>query len=155
MKKVHRGFIKFYFIWGILNVLLMIMASSGVFGASDRTLTEFWPFTVGSPRYYDLYELIVYLGMPLLIYIVYRAGQSRKFWIPYIIWSILNIAIMIMAVLDVFGTSNRTVKKFWPFSVGELLYYDLLELVVYLTIPLIVYYVYLQVQHHQKYSIDE
>ncbi len=113
-------------------------------------MTEFWPFTVGSPRYYDLYELLVYLGIPLLIYFVYRAGQSRKFWIPYIIFGIINIALMVMAVSNAFGTSDRDVKKFWPFSVGALRYYDMLELLVYLSIPLFVYYFYCLMKKEQQ-----
>jgi hypothetical protein len=127
------------------------MAMSSVFGESNTSTTEFWPFTVGAPRYYDFYELIVYLLYPLLIYFVYRNGRSKKFWIPYMIWGTLNVALMFMAVSDVFGPSDRNLAEFWPFSVGALKFYDLLELIVYLTIPLIVYYFYLMVQKdHQK-----
>ena len=138
MKKQYKGFTIFYVIWAFINIMLLILAMSNVFGISDVTATEFWPFTVGSLKYYDFYELAIYLGMPLIIYFVYLAGQSRLFWIPYIIWGIMNITLMVMAVNNVFGTSDRAVKEFWPFSVGELLYYDLLELVVYLVIPLVI-----------------
>lgn len=142
MKKIHKGFAIFYVIWAVLNITVMIMAYSGLFGPSDKTMTEFWPFTVGELNYYDFYELSVYLIFPLLIYIVYREGKSRMFWIPYIAWSLINIILMVMAISDVFGDSDRTVKQFWPFSVGGLKYFDLLELVVYLVIPLSIYYIY-------------
>lgn len=139
-------------VWAIINVTLLILAIADVFGASNSTMTEFWPFTVGSPRYYDFYELIVYLGMPIIVYIVYRSGRSKKFWISYIIWGLLNITLMILAISDTFGTSIRTVSKFWPFSVGALKFYDLLELVVYLVIPLLIYYVYQLVQKNEQIS---
>jgi len=140
MKKLHKGFLIFYLIWAIMNIVMLILAMSNVFGISNQTTSEFWPFTIGAPRYYDYYELLVYLIYPLLIYFVYREGQSKKFWIPYIVWGIINLALMIMAISDVFGTSSRNLREFWPFTVGGLKYYDLLEMVVYLTIPLIIYY---------------
>ncbi|MEI6852845.1 MAG: hypothetical protein WCL06_08385, partial [Bacteroidota bacterium] len=103
MKNIHKGFIIFYLIWSVLNLTLLILAMTNVFGVFNSTTNEFWPFTVGAPRYYDFYELLVYLLYPLLIYFVYREGRSKKFWIPYIIWGIMNIALMIMAVSNVFG----------------------------------------------------
>jgi hypothetical protein len=151
MKKIHKGFIVFYLIWAVMNVTFLILAMSDVFGISNSTSTEFWPFTIGAPRYYDFYELLVYLLYPLLIYFVYRQGQSKKFWISYIVWGNINLGLMIMAISDVFGTSNRNVKEFWPFTVGAIKYYDLLELVVYLTIPLIVYYFICLGKKEQQY----
>ncbi len=155
MKKKYKIFTAFYLVWSVINLTLMILAMSSVFGTSNKTMTEFWPFTVGSLRYYDFYELLVYLGLPLIIFFVYRAGQSKRFWIPYIIWGVINITLMFMAISDVFGTSVRTVKEFWPFSEGELKFYDLLELVVYLVIPLIIYYLYCLVQSKEQSTDGE
>lgn len=142
MKSKHTTFIRIYSVWASINLIVLILALLNVFGTSNHSFGEFWPFTVGSLRYYDFYELAVYLGMPLLIYFVYCKSRSKRFWITYIIWATVNFALMMMAVLNVFGPSDRSANEFWPFSVGALLYYDILELVVYLCIPLIVYYLY-------------
>ena len=71
MKKSHKGFWIFYAIWIILNVTLLIFAINDTFGEFNKTTSEFWPFTVGNPRYYDFFELAVYLIIPLIIFGVY------------------------------------------------------------------------------------
>jgi len=76
--------------------------------------------------------------------------KKKTFWIFFIIWSILNVSLLVMAVYDVFGKFNKTTEEFWPFTVGSPKYYDFLELLVYLAIPLIVYYLSKLVQYYHQ-----
>jgi hypothetical protein len=72
MKKPFKGFWIFYILWVIVNITVMIMAFNDTFGEFDKTTEEFWPITVGNPRYYDFIELLVYLGIPLFIFYLTR-----------------------------------------------------------------------------------
>ena len=78
MKKSRKGFWIFYIIWIILNVTLLIFAINDTFGEFNKTTEEFWPFTVGSPRYYDFFELAVYLVIPLIIFGVYYLVNIKE-----------------------------------------------------------------------------
>jgi hypothetical protein len=75
----------------------------------------------------------------------------KIFWIIYFIWAILNVALLVMAVYDIFGEFDKSAEKFWPFSVGSPSSYDFLELLIYLSIPLIFLYLY-KLTHHGKKS---
>lgn len=95
---------------------------------------------------------IIFCGSLLYLHIklyVMRRSYSR-FWIFYILWSTVNFALMIMALYDTFGEFDKATEKFWPFTVGSPRYYDLLELLVYLLIPLIIHFAYRKVHHHKK-----
>jgi hypothetical protein len=74
--------------------------------------------------------------------------KTKIFWICYIVWSALNIALLIMALNDTFGEFNKSAEKFWPFSVGSPASYDYIELAVYLAMPLIFYLGWRLVHHH-------
>lgn len=77
--------------------------------------------------------------------------KRSKFWTFFIIWSIINVTLLILAVYDVFGKFDKSAKEFWPFTVGGLKTYDFFELGVYLGIPLIVYYLTRFVQQHHRH----
>lgn len=76
----------------------------------------------------------------------------KGFWTFYILWTIFNVALLVMAVYDTFGEFNKSTEEFWPFTVGGLKTYDFVELFVYLLIPLVIFYL-TQVVHY--YSTDE
>ena len=78
--------------------------------------------------------------------------KAKIFWIFYILWSIVNIALLVMAVNNTFGEFDKTTEKFWPFTVGCLNSYDFLELSVYLVIPLAIHFLtkYVRLYHLVK-----
>jgi hypothetical protein len=89
---------------------------------------------------------------------------DKIFWILYIIWSALNIGLLIMALNDTFGEFDKSTEKFWPFSIGSPKSYDYLELAIYLLMPLIIffsyrlvhyYYDHRNVSHHHTLSRKE
>jgi hypothetical protein len=71
------------------------------------------------------------------------------FWIFYIIWVTANIALLAVAVFHTTNDFIQSVEKFWPFTVG-LQASNLLELFVYLNIPLLIYFIYRFTYHHVK-----
>jgi len=78
MVKAHKTFWIIYLFWVIINLALLVMAFYDVFGEFDRTTRKFWPFTVGSPKYYDFFELLLYLGLPILGLFIYRLVHHPK-----------------------------------------------------------------------------
>jgi hypothetical protein len=77
MKKKGKRFWALYILWVVINVVFLILAVYDTFGEFNKTTEEFWPFTIGSPRYFDFVELFVYLGIPLAIYYLTRMVHSQ------------------------------------------------------------------------------
>jgi hypothetical protein len=78
--------------------------------------------------------------------------SHKGFWTFYIIWSILNIGLLVMAVYDTFGEFNKSTEEFWPFTVGGLRTYDFVELFVYLGIPLAIFFLTKLVHFHHSHD---
>jgi hypothetical protein len=62
--RTSRGFIVFYLIWLFIHLLLFFNSSSDCEG--------FWPFGRGDLCQYNYIELFVYLGVPLIIFIIWK-----------------------------------------------------------------------------------
>jgi hypothetical protein len=78
----------------------------------------------------------------------------KIFRVFYIIWSVMNIGMLIMALNDTFGEFDRSTARFWPFSIGSPKSYDYLELAIYLLLPLIVFFSYRLTQYYYEHSND-
>ena len=155
MFQKHKGFVIIYLIWTFCNILVMSLAMRNVFGVSDNTMAELWPFTVSSLRYYDFYELAVLVGIPFFMFIVYQKGKSKWFWTFYIIWGIIDLSMMIAARSQIFILPGELFKTYWPIPVGDKEYYDLMALAIYLLIPLVIYYLYRLVHLSQMRSEED
>ena len=78
MKNSQKGFWTFYTIWIIVNISLLIFALNDTFGEFDKSTEKFWPITVGGARYYDFFELSVYLLIPLFIFYLIRIVHPHQ-----------------------------------------------------------------------------
>jgi uncharacterized membrane protein YhaH (DUF805 family) len=76
--------------------------------------------------------------------------SHKGFWMFYIIWTIINVGLLVMAVYDTFGEFNKSTEEFWPFTVRGLRTYDFVELFVYLIIPLAIFYLTKVVHFHNS-----
>jgi hypothetical protein len=74
----RRFFWIMYFIWLAANSLMFVLAHSNLLGEINKPLTEYWPFSVGVIKYYSIGELLVYTGLPLLFYVLYRVVQKHE-----------------------------------------------------------------------------
>jgi len=82
--------------------------------------------------------------------------SHKGFWTFYIIWTIINVGVLVMAVYDTFGEFNKSTEKFWPITVGGLKSYDFVELFVYMFIPLAIFYLTKVVHvHHSGEKIEK
>jgi len=65
--------------------------------------------------------------------------KSWIFWILYISWCIGHLVLFFVVLRNDYGGGYKASDEFWPFSDGRLKYYDWLELLLYIGLPLIIY----------------
>lgn len=68
----NKWFVVFYLIWAFIHLIL--------FFSSDADRSGFWPFrTKARLDAYDFLELFVYLGLPLIVFVIWKlVGKDIK-----------------------------------------------------------------------------
>ncbi len=79
MKKTSKGLMVGYLIWSTINLFLTLYSLfySGWYG-----IDEFFPFDGFDIDDYDIIELVVYCGLPVLVYWIYCVIERKYYSNP-------------------------------------------------------------------------
>jgi hypothetical protein len=77
MKKPSKGLMIGYLIWCTINLFIALWS---LFSCGWWGIDEFFPFDDGNIEVYDIIELIVYCGIPVLVYWIYCVIDRKYYY---------------------------------------------------------------------------
>lgn len=78
----QRIILSLYIVWTFIHLIFLTIAEN----ISSPSIKYFWPFKMGEgwtiidgiPQFYDLTEFLVYVGSPIIIYIIYILIKKKN-----------------------------------------------------------------------------